>query len=287
MEAAEQWGIGPGLVSLAKVIAVDGGRVQVTGPSFGRASAQLATTGAYEPCVGDAVLVAGGDDGRRYVVGVVRALRQVGSSVKSASGAEASLSQDERGEVLRLHDASGQLLFEHHPELGRSIVHAPLGSLELRAAGDLELSAGGAVRVRSGTDLDLEGGGAVRVATAKLGDGAQSALTMEGGRAALETERLGVDVTRADVRVNEANLVANTLRTVAGRVKHQAQAIEIRAERLVERTKESWRETEGLSQTRAGRIRMVAEQAFHAIGERAVLKARQDVKIKGEKIYLA
>ncbi len=57
-------------------------------------------------------------------------------------------------------------------------------------------------------------------------------------------------------------------------------------ERIVERAKEAWRETEGLSQTRAGRVRMVAEQTLHLLAERTTLKAREDVKVKGEKIYL-
>jgi hypothetical protein len=48
-----------------------------------------------------------------------------------------------------------------------------------------------------------------------------------------------------------------------------------------------YRDVEGLSQTRAGRLRLVAEEALHLMGRRALVKAREDVKVKGEKIYLA
>ena len=70
-------------------------------------------------------------------------------------------------------------------------------------------------------------------------------------------------------------------------IAQKVERIETTAERLVERTRESWRETEGLSQTRAGRLRLVARGALAAIGETALIKAEEGVKIKGEKIYLA
>ena len=114
-----------------------------------------------------------------------------------------------------------------------------------------------------------------------------SALEMRGGRTALRTRRFGARIERADAQLDEGNLVVGTLRTVAQRVKQEVGVIETRAERLVERAKESWRETEGLAQTRAGRLRLVATGALTAMGETALLKAREGVKIKGEKIYLA
>ena len=39
--------------------------------------------------------------------------------------------------------------------------------------------------------------------------------------------------------------------------------------------------------TRAGRLRLVAEKTVSLLGQRAVMKAREDVKIKGDKVYLA
>ena len=41
-----------------------------------------------------------------------------------------------------------------------------------------------------------------------------------------------------------------------------------------------------LAQTRAGRVRMVAEETFRILGERTLFKARRDMKLKGETIYL-
>jgi len=276
-----------GALALAKVIAVDGLALTVRGASFGTSSARLALIGSgYTPRVGDAVLVGGADDGARYVVGVVRALREVTPSVTASDGTSAALERDDGREVLRLRDGEGRLLLEHRPGEGRTVIHAD-GDLSLDAEGDLDLSAAGAVRVRAGTDLELDGAGDVRLAARDLAGEIASAVTMREGRTEVRTRRLGARVERVDTQVDEANLVTGTLRTVARRVKHDVEVLETHAGRLVEKANEAWRETEGLSQTKAGRLRLVAEGALTALGETALLKAREGVKIKGEKIYLA
>ena len=58
------------------------------------------------------------------------------------------------------------------------------------------------------------------------------------------------------------------------------------AQRILERAKEAFRDVEGLAQTRAGRVRMVAEKTFRVLGERTHFKARKDMKLRGERIYL-
>lgn len=280
----------------AEVVGVDGRSVRLRGPSFGQASAIVGVAG-YAPQVGDLVLVSAADDGGRYVVGVVRALRAIEATsagldaapraLRASDGASASLESGPDGEeVLALRDADGRLLVRHDPQRGVTEVCAP-GNLQLRAAGDLDLDAEGAVRVRAGTDLDLSGAGTVSLSATDLDGAAQSHLTLREGLAQLIAERLGGKVDRADLSVKELNLVARTVRTVASRVKREVETLETQAERIVERTRESYRETEGLAQTRAGRLRMVAETSFSALAKKTLLKAREDVKIKGERIYLA
>ena len=295
MSAEEALSMGwSGPIALAKVESADGASVRVSGPGFGRAAARLAVP-AYAPRAGDAVLVALADDGTRYVVGVVRALRDStdfppesrSSELRASDGAHARLERDEEGrEALVLRDAGGRLIVAHRPELGRTEICAD-GDLVLRAGGDLELDAQGAVRVRAGSDLRLEGRGDVAIASTDLDGTTRSALSMREGQTSLSTERLGASAERADVTIRELNLVTRTLRTVAGRVKHEIEVLETNAGRIVERAQESYRETEGLSQSKAGRLRMVAQTSFTALAEKVLLKAGEDVKIKGEKIYLA
>jgi len=278
---------GLGSLALAKIESVDGAALRVSGRSFGASRARLAVAGTnYLPRAGDTVLVGRADDGGLYVVGVVRALREASAGLRASDGTSATLEADDGAEVLRVRDPEGRLLVEHRTADGTTVVQAG-GDLALRTDGDLELAAQGAVRVRAGTDLELEGQGDVRiVATDPDGEDASS-FAMRGGRSELKTRRLGAKLDRADLSLAEANVVVGTMRTVATRVKQEAEVLEVQASRLVEKTQEAWRETEGLSQTRAGRLRLVAAGALQAIGEHTLLKAREGVKIKGEKIYLA
>jgi len=287
MSAIEQERVmGFGALSLAMVEGVDGSSLRLSGPSFGRASARLAiASGQYEPRAGDSVLVGRADDGCLYVVGVVFALREV-TSVRASDGSVAAIEDDEGREVLRLRDPEGRVLVTHHPAEGRSVIHAS-GDLGLRAEGNIDLAAAGAVRVRAGTNVEIVGAGDVALAAEDLDGERRSAISMREGVMGVTTERLAAKIDRADMTLGESNLVVGTIRTVARRMKLEVGVIETKAERIVERAQESWRETEGLSQTRAGRLRLVAKGAFQAIGQQALLKAREGVKIKGEKIYLA
>lgn len=88
-------------------------------------------------------------------------------------------------------------------------------------------------------------------------------------------------------RVGEARVEGRTLSTTFDRMKTLVGVLETRAGRILERAKNTYREVEELSQTRAGRLRLVADKTASMLGQRAVIKAREDVKIKGDKVYLA
>lgn len=283
-----------GPVALAKVESAEGASLRILGPGFGRAAARLGLPG-YAPRAGDTVLVTLADDGWRYVIGVVRALRDTAkgaaepsaTEVRSSRGAHARLEVDGDGrEVIALRDAAGRLLVTHHTELGCTEIHAD-GDLSLRAGGDLSIGAEGVVEIDAGADLRLRGRGDVQVGSTDLEGALRSSLTLREGRTQLTTDHLGASVDHADVAVRELNVVSRTLRTMASRVQTEVELLETRAGRIVEHAKETFRETEGLSQTKAGRLRLVAEKSFTTLAEKVLLKARADMKIKGDKIYLA
>lgn len=100
-------------------------------------------------------------------------------------------------------------------------------------------------------------------------------------------EGFELDAPTLHAKVGEARVEGRSLSATFDRVKSAVGVIETRAERIIERAKNSYREVEELSQTRAGRLRLVAEKAVSLLGQRAVVKAKEDVKIKGDKVYLA
>ena len=72
----------------------------------------------------------------------------------------------------------------------------------------------------------------------------------------------------------------------AERLVQSVQVLETHAGRILERAKDVYRDVESLSQLRAGQVRIVAKHSFRALAERLRFKARKDVKLDGEQIYL-
>ncbi|TAK33400.1 MAG: DUF3540 domain-containing protein [Myxococcaceae bacterium] len=100
-------------------------------------------------------------------------------------------------------------------------------------------------------------------------------------------EGFELDTPTLHAKIGEARVEGRSLSATFERVKSAVGVIETRAERIIERAKNTYREVEELSQTRAGRLRLVAEKTVSLLGQRAVVKAKEDVKIKGDKVYLA
>lgn len=137
------------------------------------------------------------------------------------------------------------------------------------------------VRVEEG-DLSLEApAGRVTIV-------ARDGVVVRSGESVVTVGDAGIDAKtpRAELGATEARVVARSLTTVAESVRQVAEVVEVQATRVVERAKNAYREVEELAQTRAGRVRVVARAAMHLMSARAVIKAEQDVKVKGEKIHL-
>jgi hypothetical protein len=198
---------------------------------------------------------------------------------RASDGSTAELARDGEVEVLRVRDGRGRIVFEHRPAEGRSVVYAPEGDLAFSAAGDISLEAGGAVRIDA-SEVTASARAAVRVGTERAG------LELRGGAAQLDAERLRVATTEARVETDRGELRARLLETTIEHARHAGELLELRVGRIIERARESYREVEELAQTRAGRLRLVAERTFHMLGERTLMKARQDVKVDGKKVYI-
>ncbi len=150
--------------------------------------------------------------------------------------------------------------------------------LELRAGGDIALEAGGEVRIEG--ERALAGTSAVSLRS----EGSELRLDEDWTR--LATTVLETRTERADLQAKEANVVAGTLRTAVHTLRECAEVVERSAGRVVERAREVYPEVEELSHTKAGRLRLVARTALSLLGEQTQVQAREDAKIKGEKIYL-
>lgn len=249
-------------VTPATVVAATPRGALVRAPAFGEQHARLAVVGAYAPRAGDQVLVLGDGRDQRYVVGVLRALRETEPVLEGVA-----IERDEAAGTTRLVVGQGDL------ELS-----APSGRVRLSGAGGVVVESAAEVALRSTQAVSLECAGA---------DGrTRSGLRLEGDVGEL---RAGVLATRAAhlrVLAEDVTVAAARLDTHIERLRRRVGRLETDAEEIVERAKTSYREVEGLAQTRAGRLRLVARGALTALAERAKLKAERVFAIDGESIHL-
>lgn len=229
----------------------------------GQRPASLAVVG-YTPQVGDRVLALEDDHGETWVVGVIHAPRL--DAVPTPSDA-----------VQQVHDREGQLLFTYDADNHRARLHAPA---------DLELDAQGHIRLRAREGVHIEGPSVALVSS----DAARETQT----RVELSPDALTLSARTLRAMAEQGRLCAEALRFRSKRLEAEVERaawvgewLETKVGRLVERAVDVYREAEGLSQTRAGRLRLVAEKTVQLLGENALLKARDRMKIRGERIHLA
>ncbi|MCA9607922.1 MAG: DUF3540 domain-containing protein [Myxococcales bacterium] len=153
------------------------------------------------------------------------------------------------GAVVELRAADGSLLVEYLPKQGACRIHA--SAVQLRADTDLSLSAGRRVHIEAKEGVELRSGA--------------SAF-------AVEPERVTTVAERVD--------------TEAKRIAQRAGELETHARQILERAERSFREVEDLAQTKAGRLRLVATETLRALARQTFIKAREDMKLRGERIYL-
>lgn len=274
-------------LSPATVKSVAHGRVWLEVDGQAEVPALVAVPAPYVPRAGDSVLVAPGRGGERYVVGVLVALREATPPLVLRDGSSATVSDGPEGEVLSVRDSSGRLVFEHHAATHRSVVHAT-GNLELRAdEGGILLSARDSVRVHSSREVRLESDHAVRLGTTPAGDRPASSLSMDARGTRLETAHLEARAETARAQLDEASLTARALSTTCQTARHTVDVLEVQAGRILERAENVYRDVKELAQTRAGRVRLFAETTFHLFGQRTLFKAKEDLKLKADKIHLA
>lgn len=83
-------------------------------------------------------------------------LRKVDHRIRTMEGATACIRGSDAGEHIEVRDAQDRLVFELDPS-GRAILSVP-SHLTLRAGGDVEIAAGGALRCRGADEVVLATG---------------------------------------------------------------------------------------------------------------------------------
>ena len=247
----------------AVVVAAGGeaGRVEVRLAGERARAARIALATPYRAAEGDRVLVAEGE-GELYVIGVLHA----------ASAPRMALPD---GGAVTVRDGVVEI---EDPE-GRIVVRYAGGSAEIAApAGDLTLAApAGRVLLRAASDVEIA-----------AGPDAATAPQLRIGvlETRLETPRLEVKAESSHLVTAQATVIARRIATTASSLVQHVERYELTATRLVEKTRDSFRDASELAQTRVGRARIIVKDAYALYARRTSLTSTEDTSIDGSKVLL-
>ena len=255
-------GVGP-----AVVLATEGRSVVVRTEEEGVSLTATLSADTPELRAGDRVLIARGSSGA-WVISVLGAIRP--APLLAADGTEARLEDG----VLSVRDTGGRLIFEHRADEGLSVIHAPHGDLRLSAPGTIELDAKKDIKIRGGRE-------------ASLGRTDDNALRFDRRGAHLKTRLLEASAAVARLALIDTTFAAARVTSAVETAKHTVGVLDTNAKRIVTRAKSAFTDVDGLSQSRVGRLRQIASGSAQLIASTLLVKAKEDVSIKGDKIHLA
>ena len=136
----------------------------------------------------------------------------------------------------------------------------------------------GVVMLPGGATICTNDGKLFLVAT-EIGIKGKSAVTVS-------APQVKVVAVAGELQFNSLRASILELKGVLGKVSTVAQSVTSTVGRLVQKTKDSFRWTQNLDETRAGRMRLQIAERFHLKSRHASLIAEGQVKIDGEKIDL-
>jgi hypothetical protein len=184
------------------------------------------------------------------------------------------------GDALEVRDPRGRLLLrfcDGEAELvaaeGDLRLSAPRGGIVLESAEDVVLSAARDVVQRPQRAATIEAGG-------------RTALSIDRRKLAVNTDAAEVSAKRSRLATGEASVAARRIVTHAERIATRVERYELSAGRLVERSRDAFREVAGLLQTKAARTRTLVSGVSSLFSERTVMVSERDTSIDGEKVLL-
>ena len=237
---------------------------------------------------GNEVLVVEDHQGNFYIIGVLTQGDNVlpRKQVTAADGTYAAISTSETAPILGVYSNDNKLLFEYDPETKKAKIYSDADNVVFEAGkGNLEFKAAGNIRLK-GHHVELSGRSGVALSAGQIFEKTRSGLTLKPGQVDVSGRDIKVSARRAGIFIEEVKNNIKTLTSKIGSVRLVTEKLETTAASIIEKAKDTYRTTENLSQIKAGRMRMLINRTFHLGSKTAVIKAKDDVKVKGEKIHL-
>lgn len=180
---------------------------------------------------------------------------------------------------LELRAPDGRLLLRYAD--GDAELFAPRGDLRLRAPE-------GKIVLESATDVELVAARDViqRPARRAVTTTATSTFEVSPNRIAAKAPRLEVHARKSQFASGETTILARHIATSAERIVTEVERYERTAKRVVERSRDTFREVSDLLQEKAGRMRTQVAGLRALYSKRTVMVSEKETSIDGEKVLL-
>jgi len=275
----------------AHIVKVDGEQVVValTGLHIRKKiTARLAIELTQELALGDEVLVVEDNQENYFIIGVLRrkCLSVSLNRVSTGEGTYALKNSHEDGETLGVYSKNDELLFEYNSNTKKARVFSGAENVVFEASkGNIEFNAAGNIHLR-GHQVDLSGRSGVDVSVGPLFEKVRTGLILKPGKMDVSSQEIKISARRAGLFIEEARNNIKAVFSRIGSVRLIVGRLETSASSIIEKTENAYRTIEKINQVKSGRMRMLIHNTFHLISKSTVIKAEDDVKIKGEKIHL-
>lgn len=202
---------------------------------------------------------------------------------RSAAGAVLDLADGSRATIvdraLELRDAEGRLLVRYCD--GEAEIAAPTGDLRLSApAGRVVLESATDVELRAARDVVIQPGRRSRI---EHGD---TRIDVDEKGLHANAPRLDVNAKKTRIATSEATIIAGRIATSAERLAVEVERYELTAQRIVERSRDTFREVSDLMQQKVGRMRTFVTGLHALYSKRTVMVSKKETSIDGKKILL-
>ncbi len=251
-------------------------------------TARLATELNQELALGDEVLVVEDNQENFFVIGVLSQKRLSGAPIRvsTAEGTYALKNSHEDGETLGVYSKNNELLFDYNSNTKKARIFSKAENVVFEAPkGNIEFNAAGKIHFR-GHQVELSGRSGIDVSVGQLFEKARAGLTIKPGKIDVSSQEIKISARRAGLFIEE---VRNNIKAVFSRIGSArliVEKLETTASSIIEKTENAYRTIENLNQVKSGRMRMLIHNTFHLKSKTTVIKAEDDVKVKGEKIHL-
>ncbi len=251
-------------------------------------TARLAIESDQSFTFGDEVLVVEDNQNNFFIIGVLRKKHRSEQQGKLsvADGAYASITTENNRQLLSVHSSEDELLFKYDPHSQKASIFSGTENVVFEATnGNIEINAAGKIHLNA-NQIEFSGKSEIEFSVGKLLEKTRTALSLTQGKLDVSSRDVKVSARRTALFIEQSK---NAIKSVISRIESvrlMAGKVETKASSIIEKTENSYRTVEKLNQVKSGRMRMLIHNAFNLKSKTTVIKADDDVKVKGEKIHL-